>query len=98
MHSDNSDFIKKLMMASMQMSLNSALTDLQNDSKLRERLREAFRLTDKQYRSLECHDSIQTDVTDADMLLLQIDHALDCGDAERFMALTDELKGMGVLV
>ena len=32
------------------------------------------------------------------MLLLQIDMALDAVDMEMFMRLTDELKGMGVLV
>lgn len=47
---------------------------------------------------LEHHPSIETDVTDEDMLLLQIDMALDSGDMELFMRLTDELKGMGVLV
>ena len=47
---------------------------------------------------LEHHPSIETDVTDKDMLLLQIDMALDAGDMEMFMQLTDELKGMGVLV
>lgn len=47
---------------------------------------------------LEHHPSIETDVTDEDMLLLQIDMALDSGDMKLFMQLTDELKGMGVLV
>ncbi|AMQ06754.1 IDEAL domain-containing protein [Sporosarcina psychrophila] len=47
---------------------------------------------------LEHHPSIETDVTDKDMLLLQIDMALDAEDMELFMRLTDELKGMGVLV
>ena len=47
---------------------------------------------------LEHHPSIETDVTDKDMLLLQIDMALDSGDMEMFIQLTDELKGMGVLV
>jgi len=47
---------------------------------------------------LEHHPSIETNVTDEDMLLLQIDMALDSGDMELFMQLTDELKGMGVLV
>ncbi len=43
---------------------------------------------------LEHHPSIETDVKDKDMLL-QIDMALDVGDMEIFMQLTDELKGMG---
>ncbi|WP_421100974.1 IDEAL domain-containing protein [Sporosarcina psychrophila] len=47
---------------------------------------------------LEHHPSIKTDVTDEDMLFLQIDMALDDGDMEMFMQLTNELKGMGVLV
>lgn len=46
---------------------------------------------------LEHHHSIKTGVTDKDMLLLQIDMALDAGDMEMFMWLTNELKGMGVL-
>lgn len=98
MNSDNNDFIKKLMMASVHMSLTSALEDLRNDSKIRGNVKGAFRISDKQYRHLEYDDSIQTDVTDEDMLLLQIDYALDSGDEERFMLLTGELKGMGVLV
>ncbi|WP_399632520.1 IDEAL domain-containing protein [Sporosarcina sp. SG10008] len=40
---------------------------------------------------LEHHPSIETDVTDKDMLLLQIDMALDDGDMELFMRLTNEL-------
>lgn len=47
---------------------------------------------------LEHHPSIKTDVTDKDMLLLQIDLALDAKDMKLFVRLTDELKGMGVLV
>ena len=47
---------------------------------------------------LEHHPSIETGITDKDMLLMQIDMALDTGDMEMFMQLTDELKGMGVLV
>ncbi|KAA0941600.1 IDEAL domain-containing protein [Sporosarcina sp. ANT_H38] len=47
---------------------------------------------------LEHHQSIKTDVTDKDMLLLQIDRALDAKDVEMFMQLTDELNGMEVLV
>ena len=30
-------------------------------------------------RYIEYHPSVWTDVSDEDMLLLQIDHALDCG-------------------
>ena len=41
---------------------------------------------------LEHHHSIKTDVTDRDMLLLQIDMALDDGDMELLMQLTEELK------
>jgi len=40
---------------------------------------------------LEHHPSIETDVTDKDILLLQIDMALDDGDMELFMRLTNEL-------
>jgi len=47
---------------------------------------------------LEHHPSIQTAITDKDMLLLHIDMALDAGDLELFMHLTNELKGMEVLV
>ncbi|KAA0944095.1 IDEAL domain-containing protein [Sporosarcina sp. ANT_H38] len=47
---------------------------------------------------LEHHPSIKTDVTDKDMLLLQIDMALDAGDMDMFKKLTDELKGMEVLI
>ncbi|QNK87771.1 IDEAL domain-containing protein [Sporosarcina sp. resist] len=47
---------------------------------------------------LEHHPSIETDVTDKDMLLLQIDMTLDVKDMEMFMQLTDELKGIKVLV
>ncbi|MEK4403468.1 IDEAL domain-containing protein [Sporosarcina sp. FSL K6-6792] len=54
--------------------------------------------TDEHRLYLEYHPSIKTDVTDEDMLLVQIDMALDAGDMEMFMRLTDELKGMGVLV
>ena len=46
---------------------------------------------------LEHHPSIKTGVTDKDMLLLQIDMALDAEDMEMFMQLTNELKGMEVL-
>ncbi len=41
---------------------------------------------------------MKIEVTDKDMLLLQINHALDSRDMERFMLLTNELKGMEVLV
>ena len=47
---------------------------------------------------LEHHPSIETGITEKDMLLLQIDMALDAGDMELFLQLTDELKGMEVLV
>lgn len=52
----------------------------------------------RSYRELEHHPSIQTDITDKDMLLIRIDMALDAGDSELFMHLTNELKGMEVLV
>ena len=84
-----------------QMLKNALLMHLQMQSintKVREEIQEAFDGTNERRRYLEHHKSIQTDVTDKDMLLLQIDHALDSGDEERFMQLTDELKGMGVLV
>lgn len=96
MNKGHNDFFNKLMAASVHMSIASALADLQNDSKIRENVREAFRLTDKQYWRLECHEGIQTDVTDEDMLLLQIDMALDSGDEELFMQLTKALNGMEV--
>ncbi|QNK89418.1 IDEAL domain-containing protein [Sporosarcina sp. resist] len=64
-------------------------------SKVMARMSEETKMS-RQY--LEHHPSIKTDVTDKDMLLLQIDMALDSGDMEMFMRLTDELKGMGVLV
>ncbi|QNK86262.1 IDEAL domain-containing protein [Sporosarcina sp. resist] len=47
---------------------------------------------------LEHYPSIERDFTDKDMLLWQIDMALDGGNMELFMRLTDELKGMEVLV
>lgn len=58
----------------------------------------ALKESDRSYHDMELHESIKTSITDEDMLLLQIDHALDSGDVERFMLLTSELKGMGVLV
>lgn len=54
--------------------------------------------TDEYRRYLEYHPSINTDMSDKAMLLLRIDMALDLEDMEMFMRLTDELKGMGVLV
>ncbi|WP_192597941.1 IDEAL domain-containing protein [Sporosarcina limicola] len=47
---------------------------------------------------MENHPSIKTDVTDKDMLMVQIDHALDDRDEDRFTLLTNELKVKGVLV
>lgn len=44
------------------------------------------------YRYLEHHPQIETNVTDADILKLHIDIALDTGDKELFMELTDQLK------
>lgn len=44
------------------------------------------------YEELEHSKSIQTVLTDADILRIQIDGALDCGDEVLFMKLTDQLK------
>lgn len=68
------------------------------DNKIREEFQEMFNGTKERRRYLEYHHSIQTSVRDEDMLVLQIDMALDAGDMERFMQLKEELKGMGVLV
>ncbi len=45
-----------------------------------------------QYEKLECHSSIKTSVTDRDMLKIQIDHALDTGNKDLFLQLSQELK------
>ncbi|MEK5070278.1 IDEAL domain-containing protein [Sporosarcina sp. FSL K6-1508] len=66
-----------------------------NSRKLMAEMSEESKMS-RQY--LEHHPSIETNVTDKDMLLLQIDMALDAKDMKLFMRLTDELKGMEVLV
>ncbi|MET3658888.1 IDEAL domain-containing protein [Sporosarcina psychrophila] len=66
-----------------------------NSRKLMAEMSEGFKMS-REY--LEHHPSIETDFTDKDMLLLQIDMALDDGDMEMFMQRTNELKGMEVLV
>ena len=72
-----------------------ALTEMGkiNSRKLMAEISEESKMS-RQY--LEYHSSIETGVTDKDMLLLQIDMALDLGEMELFMQLTDELKGMEV--
>ena len=75
----------------------NALAEMEkiNSRKLMAEMSEESKMS-RQY--LEHHPSIETDVTDKDMLLLQIDMALDSGNMEMFMRLTNELKGMEVLV
>ena len=82
MYSSNNDFIAGLIKAAIQTNF----------------LAETKQRIDNPRKYLECHPSIQTSVTDEDMLLVQIDMALDERDMELFVRLTDELKGMGVLV
>ena len=82
MNSHENDFFKKFIKAALIASISSEISERSKMS--------------REY--LEHHPSIKTDVTDEDMLLLQIDMALDSGDMELFMQLTDELKGMEVLV
>jgi len=57
-------------------------------------MREFFGVSDSpEFLHLLEHDPrIKTSITDKDMLLLNIDMALDGGDAEMFTLLTDELK------
>lgn len=50
------------------------------------------------YYEMEHAHDIQCGITDEDMLLLRIDMALDTGNVELFMQLTDQLKEMEVLV
>lgn len=64
---------------------------------VRKLMPEMFDGTNEHRRYLEHHPSIQTSVTDEDMLLLQIDHALDDGDEDRFALLTNELQTMDIL-
>ena len=88
MNNHDKDFIKKMMMASFPSVF----------AEVRQIDFEEFKETKMSRDYLEHHPSIETAITDEDMLLLQIDMALDAGDMELFMQLTDELKGMEVLV
>ena len=54
--------------------------------------------TTSKRKELEYPSDIQATITDRDILLAQIDAALDDRDTERFMQLTDALKGMEVLI
>ena len=94
MYSDNNDLFKAMISAAFASNIlaevkkidsRALMCGLTKDQRIR-----------REY--LECHDSFQTDITDEDMLLLQVDHALDSGDAARFMQLTNELKGIGQTV
>lgn len=62
-------------------------------------MREFFNVDDSpDYLYLQEHDPrIKTSLTDKDMLLLHIDMALDSGDVDTFMQLTEALNGMEVL-
>ena len=56
----------------------------------------AFKVLNEQtvsYFEMEHAPDIQCGITDEDMLLLRIDMALDTGDVELFMQLTNALKG-----
>lgn len=68
------------------------------NTKVREEFQGMFNGTNERRRHLEHHHSIQTSITDKDMLLLKVDMALDEGDMEKFMKLTGELNGMEVFV
>lgn len=52
----------------------------------------AFGYQKVSYFDSEYNPKIQTRLTDMDMLLLRIDMALDAGDKEQFLLLTDQLK------
>lgn len=82
MNSHDNDFFKKLMKAALIASVSAEISERSKMSR----------------HYLEHHPSIETDVTDEDMLLMQIDMALDMWDMQLFMQLTDELKGMEVLL
>lgn len=88
MNSRDSDFIKSLINA----SLRNAFYEMEA-----QKVTAAFESRKIPREHLEHDPSIQTDITDIDMLLLHIDIALDSGDSELFMQLTNELKGMEVL-
>lgn len=82
MYSSNNDFIAGLIKAAIQTNF----------------LAEVKMKMDSPREYFEHHPSIKTVVTDKDMLLIHIDMALDAGDMEMFMRLTDELRGMEVPV
>lgn len=88
------DFLKKMMKAAL---LSGVFAEIQKID-TRTVAKELFDGTNARRQYLEHHPSIQTDVTDRDMLLLHIDMAIDAGDSELFMQLTSKLKEMEVLV
>ncbi|QNK86454.1 IDEAL domain-containing protein [Sporosarcina sp. resist] len=92
-HDHEREKFKRLMEGFSLAVYANALTEMGkiNSRKLMAEMSEDPKMS-RQY--LEHHPSIKTDVTDKDMLLLQIDIALDTGDMEMFMRLTNELKGM----
>ncbi len=94
MNNHENDFIKNLMKAALLSGISAEMQKIDSRKSMAE-MPEGTKMS-RQY--LEHHPSIDTGITDKDMLLLQIDMALDVKDAERFMQLTDELKGMEVLV
>lgn len=97
MNNQNNDLFGNMMNAAIRAALTQSLADLQNDI-IKRKKTQGMIGTNERRRYLENHHSIQTSVTDKDMLLLQIDLALDVRDMELFLRLTNELKGIGVLV
>ena len=98
MNSDHQrEVFKKLMEGFSFAVYANALAEIRkiNSRQLMAEMSEESKMS-RQY--LEHHPSIETVVTDKDMLLLQIDMVLDAKDMKLFVRLTDELKGMEVLV
>lgn len=93
------EILKKLLQNTSYAVYKSSLIEMQRTEfeKLTEEMFPGTRMS-RYELELEHHPSIQTNVTDKDMLLVHIDMALDEGDSELFQLLTDELKAMEVSV
>lgn len=77
----NDEIIRKLFIKAMERSFHENV-----------QLKELSRNIHFSYERLEFSPSIKTEITDADMLRIHIDIALDNGDKVLFMKLTDQLS------
>ncbi len=94
MNNHESDFIKSMMKAALIHNVLEGAKKIDG----RALMSGATEGSDIRRRFPEHHPSIQTAITDKDMLLLHIDMALDIENEELFKLLTAELRVMEALV